>query len=61
MSAKDYAEALATNRARVALNGAVPATTWDPSLGRAMTDAGVAVFEEELRSSLLDSMLDRGG
>jgi hypothetical protein len=34
----------------------VPDTDWDPDLGPAMRTAGVAVYEEELRLTLLDAM-----
>lgn len=60
MSAEDYSRALLTRRPRVALYGAVPATAWDPGLSYAMGAAGVTVFEEELRSSLLDAMHEQG-
>ena len=38
------------------MSAALPATEWDPSLCEAMTEAGVAVFEEELRLELFGAM-----
>ncbi len=57
MCSSDYSARLTTSRVRRGLTGAVPPTDWDPPLRGAITHAGVAIFEEEVRSSLLDSML----
>lgn len=56
MTADAYRAAVALERCRVPLLGAVPETTWDPRLARAMKDEGVAVYEEELRFELLRAM-----
>lgn len=56
MGAADYRAAISSGRARVALAGRLPATPWDPDLGPAMAEAGVAVYEEELRILLLAAM-----
>lgn len=56
MTAGAYGEAIAVKRQRVPLESAVPNTDWDPALGPAMRTAGVAVYEEELRLTLLDAM-----
>ena len=61
MSAADYGGALAGDRQRVPFRSAVPPTPWDPALGDAIAAAGVAVFEEELRASLLDAMVRSAG
>jgi uncharacterized protein (TIGR02679 family) len=58
MSAEDYVRALRTDRRRVPLVGTVAPATWDPALTPAMLEAGVAIFEEEVRSELLDSIAD---
>ena len=57
MSADAYREAIAVKRHRVPLELAVPDTDWDLDLGLAMRTAGVAVYEEELRLTLLDAMV----
>lgn len=36
--------------------GPVPATPWDPALEHAMTQIGTPVYEEEIRTELIDSM-----
>jgi hypothetical protein len=56
MTADAYGEAIAVQRERVPLESTIPATGWDPGLGPAMRTAGVAVYEEELRITLLDAM-----
>jgi uncharacterized protein (TIGR02679 family) len=56
MTADAYGEAIAVTRQRVPLESAVPTTDWDPALGPAMRTAGVAVYEEELRLTLVDAM-----
>jgi uncharacterized protein (TIGR02679 family) len=56
MTADAYGGAIAVKRQRVPLESAVPDTVWDPALGPAMRAAGVAVYEEELRLTLLDAM-----
>ncbi len=57
MSADAYCDAIAVKRHRVPLELAVPDTDWDLDLGLAMKTAGVAVYEEELRLTLLDAMV----
>lgn len=56
MTADTYGKAIAVKRQRVALESQVPDTYWDPALGPAMRAAGVAVYEEELRVTLLNAM-----
>lgn len=56
MTADDYRRATAIRRQRVPLETPLPATAWDPALAGAMTDAGVAVYEEEVRLTLLEAM-----
>jgi uncharacterized protein (TIGR02679 family) len=56
MATADYSAAITTHRSRVELKTPVPATPWDPQLHQAMLAAGVVVFEEELRTTLLDEM-----
>jgi uncharacterized protein (TIGR02679 family) len=56
MTADAYGQAIAVKRQRVPLESAVPNTDWDPALGPAMRTAGVAVYEEEVRLTLLDAM-----
>jgi len=57
MTADAYCEAIAVQRERVLLESMIPDTGWDPALGPAMRTAGVAVYEEELRLTLLDAMV----
>lgn len=59
MAAADYSGALIVARQRVPLRGVLPATTWDSALGDAIPAAGVVVYEEELRATLLEAM-ERG-
>ena len=40
----------------VPLAGPMPATRWDPPLAAAMSALGVAVYEEQLRTTLIDEM-----
>lgn len=61
MGAEDYRSALGRAPEPVPLTGPVPATPWDPALSAAMDDAGAAVYEEQLRSELLDAMTVAGG
>ena len=56
MTADAYVEAIAVQRERVSLDSMIPDTAWDSALGPAMRSAGVAVYEEELRLTLLDAM-----
>ncbi|HEX3795212.1 MAG TPA: TIGR02679 family protein [Acidimicrobiales bacterium] len=56
MTTEAYGRAIAVERQRVPLESAVGDTPWEPSLGPAMRAAGVAVYEEELRLTLLDAM-----
>lgn len=52
MTAADYASRSGDPKR----SGALPPTPWDPALHRAMSDAGVPVYEEQLRAQLLDAM-----
>ncbi len=56
MTADAYRAAAAIRRGRVPLQGDLPDTPWDPPLAPAMREGGVAVYEEELRFSLLSAM-----
>lgn len=56
MTADAYRTAVAIRRGRVPLQGDLPDTSWDPVLAPAMREGGVAVYEEELRFSLLSAM-----
>ena len=56
MTADAYCEAIAVQRERVPLESMIPDTDWDPALGPAMRTAGVSVYEEEIRLTLLDAM-----
>jgi uncharacterized protein (TIGR02679 family) len=56
MTADAYRAAVARPRQRVLLQGDLPDTPWDPLLAPAMREGGVAVYEEELRFSLLSAM-----
>jgi uncharacterized protein (TIGR02679 family) len=56
MTAGAYLAAVAVERDRIPLRGPVPETAWDPPLAAAMERAGVAVFEEEIRTTLLGAM-----
>jgi uncharacterized protein (TIGR02679 family) len=58
MTADVYGKAIAVKRQRVPLESRVPDTDWDPALGPAMMAAGVAVYEEELRLTLLNAMMN---
>ena len=55
MTADDYG-AFAGRGAKVSTLGNLPETPWDPELQQAMGDAGVVVYEEELRAELLTCM-----
>jgi uncharacterized protein (TIGR02679 family) len=57
MTAADYHAAVASERGRPRLSGALPATPWDPALADAMEHHGQAVYEEELTDQLLARML----
>jgi uncharacterized protein (TIGR02679 family) len=56
MTAADYLSAAARCTAEPSTLRAVPGTPWDPHLQQAMRDAGIVVYEEELRADLLASM-----
>lgn len=56
MGEPHYRGALAVSRPRRPIVGAVPPTPWDTALQPAMTAAGKAVFEEEVRHELLEAM-----
>ncbi len=57
MTADAYLNATTVRRQRVSLDSLVPDTPWDPDLAPAMIATGVAVYEEELRLTLLDAMV----
>ena len=54
MSADDYRAAARPDG--TPLTGRVPPTPWDPTLGEAMSAAGVVAYEEDVRARLLDAM-----
>jgi uncharacterized protein (TIGR02679 family) len=56
MSTDHYRAAIAARPRPPASLQTVPPTSWDPTLQAAMADEGRVVFEEELRSSLLQAM-----
>jgi uncharacterized protein (TIGR02679 family) len=56
MTADAYRAAVVVERRRVPLQGDLPPTPWDPELATAMRGAGVAVYEEEVRFTLLRTM-----
>jgi uncharacterized protein (TIGR02679 family) len=57
MDEHHYRAALTTGRIRRPLAGILPSTPWAPALRHCMEAAAVAVYEEELRHSLLDAMV----
>ena len=59
MGAAEYLAAVATNRERVALAGALSPAPWDPELVETMAAHGVAVYEEEIRADLLSAIASR--
>lgn len=59
MTAGAYRTAVAAQRDRPRLGGALPATPWDPELADVMGQHGHAVYEEELSNQLLGAMLCR--
>ncbi|HSH62035.1 MAG TPA: DUF2399 domain-containing protein, partial [Acidimicrobiales bacterium] len=56
MGAGDYLAAARTGDATSVSLARLPATPWDPSLQAAMGEGGRPVYEEELRSELLEAM-----
>lgn len=56
MQGSDYSAALSDGRERLRLKTTVPATPWDSTLATVMMSAGVAVFEEEVRQTLLQEI-----
>jgi uncharacterized protein (TIGR02679 family) len=58
MTAYAYRTATTVKRQRVPLDSLVPDTPWDPDLAPVMIATGVAVYEEELRLTLLDAMVN---
>ncbi len=58
MDTTDYRQAIAAlaGGLRIPLPARLPPAPWDPTLTDVMADAGVAVYEEELREQLLDEM-----
>ena len=62
MNETDYTHAIGSgDRPRPPIAGPVPATPWDPTLSAAMTSAGGAVYEEEVRACLLDAIQSCAG
>ncbi|HEX5267428.1 MAG TPA: TIGR02679 family protein [Acidimicrobiales bacterium] len=61
MGAPDYLSGLSGMRDRPPLKAAVPPTPWDPALQQVMTQHGVAVYEEDVRSQLLAFIRDSVG
>lgn len=55
-SAADYRKALAPDGDRPELRGRPVAARWDDELGRAMTEAGVAVEEETVLADLIEDL-----
>jgi uncharacterized protein (TIGR02679 family) len=53
MSADDYRKALSEEVEHIALKGDARPTPWEPELATAMTEAGVAVYEESCLDVLL--------
>lgn len=58
MTADAYRNATALRRQRAPLDSPVPDTAWDPDLAPAMIATGFAVYEEEVRLTLLDAMVN---
>jgi uncharacterized protein (TIGR02679 family) len=57
MNATDYTKAVGSaDRHRPPITGPVPATPWDPTLSAVMASVRCAVYEEEVRVSLLDAI-----
>jgi uncharacterized protein (TIGR02679 family) len=56
MNAGDYLAALPAGAPDFA--GAVPATPWDPRLSQLMAEHRQALYEEEIRTDLLNAMMD---
>jgi uncharacterized protein (TIGR02679 family) len=54
--AADYLAAVARGLGTVALSGFISSSPWDVELGPAMQMAGVAVYEEQVLSDLLDDL-----
>jgi uncharacterized protein (TIGR02679 family) len=59
MSADDYQKALSQEIEHTALKGNACPTPWEPDLAIAMTEAGVAVYEESCLEALLDDLQAR--
>ena len=60
MSAEDYRPAASRAQGHVPLAGPLPPTPWDPALRPAMAAVGTAVYEEQLRSAILDAIAASG-
>jgi uncharacterized protein (TIGR02679 family) len=56
MTRDDYLAAVAVRRPRPGLSRPLPPTPWDPGLRLALESHGLAVHEEELRTTLLTAM-----
>lgn len=61
MAESDYLSVVSTPGDRTPLKGAVPPSTWDPGLRRAMEQGGVAVYEEDVRVQLMAAMREALG
>jgi uncharacterized protein (TIGR02679 family) len=65
MGAREYLSAVSSAHDREGIKGSVPPTPWDPELQTAMQRHEAAVFEEDLRTDLLDAIretvVDGGG
>jgi hypothetical protein len=61
MDTEEYERAVRRSPEMVRLSGRVPPTPWHPALSGAMVDAGVAVYEEQLRDGLLDAITAAAG
>jgi uncharacterized protein (TIGR02679 family) len=62
MNETDYKSAIGSgDRTRPPIEGAVPATPWDPTLSTAIVSARRAVYEEEVRASLLAAIQSATG
>jgi uncharacterized protein (TIGR02679 family) len=60
MGATDYLDSLASTPADDGVRldgGTLPATPWDPQLGRVMTERGLAAYEESLIDALLEDLI----
>ncbi len=56
MTSEEYLRALGAGRQRPRFTGLVPPTTWDPQLREVMEQERAAIYEEDVRADLLESM-----